>query len=244
MKYFVISDIHSNYEALLSFAEIYEGLKKNGDVLICLGDIVGYGPYPSECIQYIHKNASKVISGNHERMLLNESLRSFANENAVSAIEWTDEALSEAEKAYLSHLPERLEFNEKCLMVHGSPVDPDKYILWKADVEEAIESLKKDFLHLCFFGHTHVPGLFDENGGYFYKENSRVILFPEIDYLVNPGSIGQPRDGNPGSSFCVFDPERNTIDFIRYEYNIQKAYDDFVRKGLPEELGRRLFYGR
>lgn len=244
MKYFIISDIHSNYEALLSFVEIYEGLKKNGDALICLGDIIGYGPYPSECIRYIKENSLETISGNHERMLLNANLRRFANEYAVSAIKWTEENLSEAEKAYLSHLPKQSKFNEKYLMVHGSPVDPDKYILWQEDVKEAINSIEKDSFHICFFGHTHIPGLFDGNGGYFYEENSRIVLYPEITYLVNSGSIGQPRDGNPASSFCIYDPEENTIDFIRYEYNIQKTYDEIVKKGLPEELGSRLFYGR
>jgi len=242
VKIFIISDIHSNYDALASFSEFIKPMHKTGDVMACLGDIVGYGPNPSECISFVRKECDYVISGNHERMLLDKGLREFANDRAQRAIEWTDRKLSAGEKSYLAGLPEMLDIESRIVLAHGSPVEPDTYILRRAQVFSAISTLRIMKRYICFFGHTHIPGLFDEESSYYYRENERIIIKPEHYYLINPGSIGQPRDRDSRGSFCLLDDEM-CITFFRFTYEIDRVYEKIKNEGIPSELGERLYYG-
>lgn len=242
MKYIIISDIHSNYESLSSFNDFIQPMLSPGDVFLCLGDIVGYGPQPSECISFVRDKCAAVISGDHERMLLDKKQRESANDRAQRAIEWTDEVLEPEEKEYLASLPEKIEMENDFFLAHGSPADPDAYILRHSQAEEAIAALRDTGSHICFFGHTHLPGIFDEDGNYFYQENVSISLLPDRYYLINPGSTGQPRDRDPRGSFCTIDDELRLI-FYRYDYDQGKVFEDIKSKGLPPDLGERLLYG-
>jgi diadenosine tetraphosphatase ApaH/serine/threonine PP2A family protein phosphatase len=242
MKLFVISDIHSNYEALKDFLDFIEGFRSSDDIIACLGDIIGYGPNPSECISIVRNSCRYVIAGNHERMLLDRSQREFANDRAQQAIEWTESKLSSEEREYLASLPAMLDLDGKYILAHGSPTDPDTYILRQRHAKDAIVALRAMQRFICFIGHTHIPGVFDEDGNYYYQENAWAKLQPDKLYLINPGSIGQPRDRDRRASFCMLDEDLN-ITFYRYEYDIEKVFEGIKREGLPEELGERLFYG-
>ena len=240
MKYFVISDIHSNYDALKAFDGFIKPLFSAGDVLFCLGDIIGYGPEPSECISYTRDKCDYVISGNHERMLLDRSLREFANDRARRAIEWTDNMLPGEEKSYLRKLPDMTDAGGRIILAHGSPEDPDEYILRHSQALSAITMMRTLKRCICFFGHTHIPGIFSEEG-YSYEPGKKINLEKDNYYLINPGSIGQPRDRDSRSSFCILDGGMLGVTFCRVPYDIDSVNGKIIDAGLPAELGERLY---
>ncbi|MGA2141592.1 MAG: metallophosphoesterase family protein [Brevinematales bacterium] len=242
MKYFVISDIHSNYDALKAFADFIKPLFSAGDVLFCLGDLIGYGPEPSECISWIADKCDYVISGNHERMLLDKTLREFANDIARRAIEWADEKLSGGEKSYLKKLPDMADTGIRIILAHGSPEDPDEYILRHSQAMSAITMMRTLKRSICFFGHTHIPGIFSE-AGYSYVPGVKINLEKDNYYLINPGSIGQPRDRDSRSSFCILDGDMLDVTFYRIPYDIDNVSRKIKEAGLPIELGERLYFG-
>jgi diadenosine tetraphosphatase ApaH/serine/threonine PP2A family protein phosphatase len=133
--------------------------------------------------------------------------------------------------------------NNQFLIVHGSPNDPDEYITRHRQAVDSIATLKKMKLKICFFGHTHIPGILDENGMNYYTPGMPFSLSSKQFYLVNPGSIGQPRDGDHRGSFCEWDADSNTVVFHRFEYDIATAASKIENRGLPPELGQRLFSG-
>ncbi|MEJ5283521.1 MAG: metallophosphoesterase family protein [Brevinematia bacterium] len=238
MKIAILSDIHSNLEALIS---VLNNLSKESfDFIISLGDIVGYGPDPEKCVDIIQREKIISIKGNHERMLIKPEDRIFANELARRAIEWTEENLSLKSKIFLESLPEKYEY-EGLLFVHGSPLNPDEYIIRRRVAIDSIQKIKEDGFKLCFFGHTHLPGIFYEDGAFSYFD--KTLLEGEKYYLINPGSVGQPRDRNPKSSYLIFDFQEYSVNLKRVEYNITNTVEKIQNYGLPEELGTRLYYG-
>jgi predicted phosphodiesterase len=244
MKLIIISDIHSNLEALKGFLRFSEAtFQKNDFEMVCLGDIVGYGPYPSECLEFVRDKCEAVVRGNHERMVLNVGNRKNASSLARKAIEWTEGHLLESQKEYLCSLPEEAVLESGVLLTHGSPLDPDEYVFKRSNAIKVIEELRRRDISLCFFGHTHLPGIFDEKGAFFYQNEWEFFLEPGSHYLINPGSIGQPRDGNNKGSFCEYDSVKNSVVFHRFTYDIHKTAESLAERGLPSELGERLFYG-
>lgn len=244
MKFVVFSDIHSNLEALMRFLEITGSLGFLKHTRICLGDMVGYGASPVECMELIRGECSYLIAGNHERMAVYPELRSRANALAVKAIEWTENRFKEEEKSWLRSLPLTQVINNQFLIVHGSPNDPDEYIFRHRQVQDSIDTMKKMKLRICFFGHTHSPGIWDETGMHYYNDNMQFNLSGIQYYLINPGSIGQPRDGDKRGSFCEWDDETNTVTFHRFDYDIDIAAKKINDNRLPFELGERLYHGR
>ena len=248
MRFIVYSDIHSNLEALQEFFKIIgnqlSNKEKNRIKMLCLGDIIGYGASPSESLSLVLENSDIILKGNHERMMLDVSLRSFANNSARRAIEWTEKQLSSKEKEKIESFPEKAEIENRILVVHGSPKDPDEYIIRSNQALESIIYLKRKGFRLCFHGHTHLPGIFDENGRYFYNSDTIFNLSTDQCYLINPGSIGQPRDGDSRGSFCIFDEETSSLIFHRFNYDIKKSAEKIKKSGLPPELGDRLYVGR
>ena len=242
MKTIVFSDIHSNLEAL---QEAFRIAEETGPfaLKLCLGDTVGYGPYPSECLDLLRKDHFQMIIGNHERMLINPAERKKANSAAREAIAWTEENLSMENRIFIESLPESLMLPENLAAVHGSPNDPDEYIMRGSTAVRSIYALEESNIRVCFFGHTHIPGIFDENGNYFYEPGKIFRLDKKKHWLINPGSIGQPRDRDKRGSFCIFDSEAFTAAFIRFDYNITKTAEAMREKGLPESLAQRLSYG-
>lgn len=232
MKYAIISDIHSNLEALQKALTIID--EKKIDEIICLGDVVGYGANPNECVDIVRERCSTIVLGNHDAAALDVSQAHDFNAIAKKAVVWTSQQLTEESKAYLSSLP-MVAKKENILIVHSSPNSPEAwdYII---DNDDAATAFRYFDEKICFIGHTHVPGIFTRHG------RAKNITLDE-QYLVNVGSVGQPRDGNPKLAFGIFDSSTWEYELIRSQYDIQKAAEKIYAAKLPEELGNRLLYG-
>jgi len=232
MKYAIISDIHSNLEALTKALTIID--ERKVDEIICLGDIVGYGANPNECVNLVRSRCAAAVLGNHDAAALDTSQAHDFNAIARRAVLWTSDELIPENKEYLSGLP-MTTVRENIRFVHASPHLPDAwdYIIDADDASRAVRFLQE---RICFIGHTHVPGIFNGRG------RAKAVLQDE-QYLVNVGSVGQPRDGNPMLSFGIFDSIAWTFELVRSDYDIQTAAEKIYAARLPEELGNRLMYG-
>ncbi|MFA6455950.1 MAG: metallophosphoesterase family protein [Bacteroidota bacterium] len=232
MKYAIISDIHSNLEALQKALSIID--EKQVDEIVCLGDIVGYGANPNECVDLVRARCSAVVLGNHDAAALDTSQAGDFNAIARKAVYWTAEQLTEVSRSFLSALP-MVERKEQILLVHSSPDTPDAwdYII---DTDDASAAFRHFEEKICFIGHTHIPGIFSHNG------RAKIVTADE-QFIVNVGSVGQPRDGNPKLAFGIFDTVLWNFELIRSEYDIHTAAEKIYAAKLPEELGNRLMYG-
>ena len=247
--YAVVSDIHSNLEAL--DAVMADIRKRNIERIVCLGDVVGYGPNPRECID-IARDFDLTLMGNHDQAALFEQEAVFFNDKARLALEWTRDELERdsghggsSRWDFLGSLPNRY-IEDNILMVHGSPRKPIKEYVFP-DVIITPNRLSAMFElvdHVCFDGHTHIPGVITEENEYF----SPVMLgnFYEISekkVIVNFGSVGQPRDGLPTASYGLFDGKR--VAFVRVPYEVQTTVSKiYAARELDNELGDRLIEGR
>jgi predicted phosphodiesterase len=232
MRYAFISDIHSNLEALTKALEIIDD--RSADKIICLGDIVGYGANPNECIELVRLRCSTVIRGNHDEAILDVSIAERFTEDARSAILWTCRHIGEENISYLRTLP-LSDKKEDILLVHSSPCHPQEweYIL---DEDTAVHALHCYSETLCFIGHTHTPAIFSTGG--------RVkSLIRGNRYLVNVGSIGQPRDHRTDLSFGFFDTETWEYENIRSSYDVAGTVQKIFNSDLPPRLGHRLLLG-
>ncbi|MCX7882790.1 MAG: metallophosphatase family protein [Brevinematales bacterium] len=241
MRIALMSDIHGNYEALKAF----EKHSPNYDELYCLGDVVGYGPSPENCVLWIKDKASLVIQGNHERALFDSHERHLMNVLAREQILWTKRHLSPESLAVLSLWPEEIK-HYPFWLCHGSPSDPDMYIMGPKEASLALYRLEETGLFFALFGHTHYPGVIDEQGNFWYEKDKPLFLHTGKRYLINPGSIGQPRDGDPRLSFCVLTSRRRgwEVTFFRYEYDIESTIHQMLSLGIQPELAYRLLVGR
>jgi len=232
MKYAVISDIHANLEALQKALQVIAS--RHVDEIICLGDVVGYGASPNECVDLVRARCAATVLGNHDAAALDPTQAEDFNVIARRAIGWTSERLTQESRAFLSALPMETRKGQ-LLFVHSSPRSPESwdYILGSDDASTAFRYFTEQ---LCFIGHTHVPGVFSHNG-------RAMNVSGDDRYLVNVGSVGQPRDGNPMLAFGIFDAETWTYELVRSEYDIQSAADRITSAGLPKELAYRLMYG-
>jgi putative phosphoesterase len=228
----IISDIHSNLEALQA---VLENIKeKDVEKIFCLGDVVGYGADPNECVALVRKHCETTLLGNHDNAAVDLSLTKSFTTNARIAAEWTSKNLSGESRQFLRSLP----FSSKLLdvmFVHSSPFQPEEwhYVLSVIDVVPALRSFAEP---ICFIGHTHVPLIYSEVGrvGRIRKGTKA---------LVNVGSVGQPRDGNPRASYGVFDTKMWEYENARVEYDIDQAAGKIMDAGLPRALADRLFLG-
>lgn len=241
MKVGIISDIHANLPAL---NVVLERLKA-ADQIVCLGDIVGYGPNPNECVKIIRDLNIPAVAGNHDKASTGQMDTTDFDKNAAEAIIWTGEKLSKENLEYLRSLPLSLEF-EEFEIVHGSLRDPlSEYITSIAEAVPTLEEMKKP---LCFVGHSHRPicvvktkdGKYD---GWQLGDGDVVRLKTFEKALVNVGAVGQPRDGDPRASYAVYDDEKKETSLFRVSYNIEKVQEEMRKAGLPEPLVERLKYG-
>ncbi|MBN1968623.1 MAG: metallophosphoesterase family protein [Candidatus Delongbacteria bacterium] len=225
MKIAVISDIHSNLEALLSVIRKIE--EEKVDRIYCLGDIVGYGPNPNECIELIKSVSDKVVLGNHDSAVLGYTSTALFNEYAKNATVWTRKNLSAENLDYLESLPIAIRENN-LLFVHSTPYEPEKwnYILSTKSAADSFDYFEED---VCFIGHSHRNEVFRNGDG-------RLI--------INAGSVGQPRDGNPRACFCVFDTLIFEFKFFRVTYDIKSVYLKIKNSELDDFLGERLLIGK
>jgi diadenosine tetraphosphatase ApaH/serine/threonine PP2A family protein phosphatase len=243
MRYAFISDVHSNLEALL--AVLNEIDRKDVAEIVCLGDIVGYNANPNECIELISGRGIKCIMGNHDARASGlEEADDFAY-LARDAILWTQRQLKQKNISFLKDLPRTLFFHDdKLLAVHGSINSTDEYIFSGEDVAVNFKRMKEARVKICFFGHTHIKMAYAMNGediNVIYDDN--ITVEDDRMYLVNPGSIGHPRDGDPRPTFLIYDTDAENMEFFRVTYDIDKCYEKVIKAGLPIELAERLITG-
>ncbi|MEN8222343.1 MAG: metallophosphoesterase family protein [Acidobacteriota bacterium] len=244
MRYLIFSDIHSNLEAFEKLLSLK--ITKSVDKFLFLGDLVGYGADPNDTISIFRgmKNTFS-IRGNHDKVISNLESSSLFNPVAAFSAEWSKVKLSEENRAFLKGMKKGPMIVDHFLtMCHGSTFDEDYYVF---SVFEAVESLKFMKTSIGFFGHTHFPVIYFQRNNKLnaipLNSDKKIKLDPNTRYLINPGSIGQPRDKNPRSSFIVYDSNKREIIFSRFEYNIKKTQKKIRAAGLPELLASRLESG-
>lgn len=243
MKYAILSDIHANLEALQA---VLDAIKKlHVDKIICLGDLVGYNPNPVECIDLIRMENAESVLGNHDEIACELDEPWNFNSLALKAVLWTRSKLGESEKAFLRNLPRKKYMEDSFLLIHGSVFSTDEYIFTKDLAMENMMWMKKEGIRLAFFGHTHMRIAFIyEDGEFQISLREEIKLSPTGIYLINPGSVGQPRDLDPRASFLVYDHDEQVIRFHRVEYDIDRCYEKIIKEGLDRRLGLRLYEGR
>ncbi len=244
MRIAVISDIHSNLPALEGFFEFIKAL--NVEKIVCLGDLVGYNPWPNDCVEMVRKNDIPAIMGNHDRVASGIEEPDHFNLAAKRAILWTRESLSGDNRDWLTKLPERLLVNNRILLVHGSPSDPNEYIFSVDSAIYNMEFMTERFgVSICFFGHTHAVAVYSmKSKDLFFLEGDTIDIEDGVKYLINPGSIGQPRDSDPRAAFLIFDEGEKKVEFYRFPYDIDTVYKAIIETGQDEFLGKRLYLGR
>jgi diadenosine tetraphosphatase ApaH/serine/threonine PP2A family protein phosphatase len=238
MRYAIISDIHSNLEALNRVLEEIDKLHVNKT--LCLGDIVGYGANPNECIEIIKERNVESIIGNHDIVACGKKEPYNFNPVARAAALWTRKELTPENGEFLYNLP-HMKSVDDFLIVHGAISDPDLYIFSSYEAGDEFELMKKH--KVCFFGHTHVRTYYILTNDIGQLFDYELNIEPNNKYLINPGSVGQPRDGDPRASFLIYDGEDSFIKFIRLEYDINTAKRKIIEAGLDKRLAERLSYG-
>lgn len=240
MRIGVISDTHGNYVAMEAVLDAM-GLV---DTVWCLGDLVGYGAQPNECVTGVQQFKLRCLRGNHDLAALGQAPLSLFNREAAAAIEWTAGVLSPESRAFLEAQPERRVELGKFTLVHGSPREP----VWEYLLEprQALENFALFDTTLCFLGHTHIPLLFDERGGGGVVKDDYVLTHrsrPFQRLIVNPGSVGQPRDRNPKASYMIVETFPLRLEWHRAAYDVGGAQRRILEAGLPPSLAERLSYG-
>ena len=222
MRVGMLSDIHSNLVALEAVLEDLPAV----DALVCAGDVVGYNPWPAECVEAIREREVPTVMGNHDRAVASGSAFAF-NSMARAGVEHARAELSEEQLRWLADLPtERYAFDDRMHVVHGHPDDPDRYTYpqeFSADLLRGVDVL--------IMGHTHVQGheVFEEGN--------------EGGLVVNPGSVGQPRDGDPRAAYAICDLDTMSVEQRRVEYGVKRVIEAVQEEGLPERIGTRLKEG-
>jgi len=246
MRYLILSDIHSNHESLS--AVLARVRRKRWDKAIVLGDVVGYGANPNQAVDLVRALKPLVaIRGNHDKVCAGIESGEMFNRVALQAALWTRQRLSPSNLRWLQSLPEGPVVVDGAFAVaHGTPIDEDAYIFGEI---EALNVFRQTSFPLCFFGHSHFPVIFGLSPDAIQtvltrSPSFRFRLEPGLRYLVNPGSIGQPRDGNPLASFAMFDSGTRVVSVYRVPYRIERAQEKILGAGLPRPLADRLALGR
>jgi len=241
VKYSIISDVHGNIESL----QRAFSLIPDDDKVLCLGDMVGYGPNPNECVRLIRDRGAAAVLGNHDLAALENFGVEYFNEAARAAIEWTQSVLDEESRAWLNGLSYELRYPE-FLLVHGAPVDYFEYVL---DKRAATKAFALTDAPLVFIGHTHIAEYWTQepDGAVSHRhmqQGGELLLEAGKRYIVDVGSVGQPRDLNPEASFVRYDSDARRVEWIRYEYPIGDVQRKIHACHLPDYLAMRLEAGR
>lgn len=240
MRYGIISDIHSNLEALEKVLSELE--RESIDRYVCLGDIVGYAANPNECVELVRNLTDLVIAGNHDHAAVGLTDLGFFNPEAAKAALWTGENLKEENADYLRGLELALTL-EDIVFVHSSPFHPERwyYVLSLNDAIRAFLSFKE---MICFLGHSHVPATFTTRAErYGIVEQPSFKIEKEYRYVVNVGSVGQPRDYDPRACYAIYDTGEQAVGIKRVAYLIEAAQKKIKKVGLPEFFAKRLELG-
>jgi predicted phosphodiesterase len=240
MKYAILADIHGNLEALTSILE--DAKEQNVDENICLGDIVGYGANPEECVKLIRENNFMCVAGNHDHAAIGKLDITMFNQYAREASIWTGQQLSEESKKFLESTP-FVEHLPNITLVHGSLQSPElfNYIQTVRDAEYNFRMLDKP---VCFCGHSHVPLTFFYTDPMTYSLEFDIDIDFESKTIVNVGSVGQPRDEHPESSYAIYDEDAGKVTVRRVPYDVETASKKIAEAGLPKALALRLWLGK
>lgn len=250
MRYLLLSDVHANLEALQAVLDHAD--KRGWDKILSLGDEVGYNPSPNEVMEIFCKyedegRLESVILGNHDKVAVGQCNAENFNERARKSALWTQEQLLPEYVKWLESLADMAFVEEDIQVVHGSPLDPDAYISHPAEARFALDNLEPN-IRICFHGHTHlvmVHELVDKNMNRLIPTQDEFVL--DIDkngkYLVNPGSVGQPRDNNSKAAYGIFDSKQSRLWLYRVPYDIAAVQEKIFLAGLPEINASRLSKG-
>jgi diadenosine tetraphosphatase ApaH/serine/threonine PP2A family protein phosphatase len=242
MRYAILADIHANLAAFKAVLRDIEG-KGGVDELWCLGDIVGYGPDPSECIRLLQSHCSVCVAGNHDLGAIGKLDLSCFNPTAAAACRWTASKLGTSDIKYIESLPLTVTKGDFSL-AHGSPAEPVlEYVMSTGIAAKNFSFFDTPY---CLVGHTHVPLAFKQSGA----DSSAIALSPGIGLvlgahrmIVNPGGVGQPRDGDPRASYAIYESEGSILRLYRVPYDIDSTQDKMIQAGLPMSLVSRLQEG-
>lgn len=246
MRYLILSDIHSNFEALDA---VLADARGEYDRIACCGDLVGYGADPNAVCDWARKDLHLVVRGNHDKACACPASADVFNERAQASAAWTLAALTSENLAYVCALPRGPVEIEGARLAHGSPADEDEYVLSEWEATGVAARLGEG---VCFFGHSHWQGGF---GGDWKgvrrlprpaadEQERTLALAPGHTYLINPGAVGQPRDGDPRAAYAIYRPEERVVNLRRVPYNVEKAQAKIRGTGLPSSLADRLATGR
>jgi len=243
MRYAIIADIHAN---LAAFMAVLVDIERRGDVeeMWCLGDIVGYGPDPHQCIELLRQTNHVCVVGNHDLAAVGKIDTSEFNPDAAAAVQWTAKQLTPQDVDYIKGLPLVLEKDDFTL-VHGSPREPIwEYVLSISSARENFAYFKSKF---CLVAHTHVPLVFryDKTGSCSFSQLSanKELVLGEERLIINPGAVGQPRDSDPRASYAIYDSKTRKLWLYRVSYDITTTQTRMVEQRLPMRLVARLSHG-
>jgi predicted phosphodiesterase len=243
LRYALFGDIHGNLEALEVVMAQFE--REGVDEYICLGDIVGYGANPKECLEIVQSKCSsgRVVAGNHDHAICGKLNIDFFNSYARQAVLWTREQLSRDDIAYLHALDLVQRVDDSLTVVHGTLNFPEMfdYITTSYDAHLTLELLETP---VCFLGHSHVPVTFFQGPTVTFSMDAEIEIRGDRKTLVNIGSVGQPRDENPKAAYAIYDTDQQKVWVKRIDYDVDKAGRKIMAAGLPEILAERLKYGR
>ena len=237
----ILADIHGNLEALEATLEVCR--KRKVDEYVCLGDIVGYGASPNECVELVRETRAAGVLGNHDAAVFDAEERKYFNPTAKEAMDWTREAMSEENVEFLRAMPLQRSV-DGALLVHSSPKSPAEWHYLDND-EKFAESFRELNAQLCFVGHTHMPviAVSDPKGHGYTHGSNKLKAVQGFHYIVNAGSIGQPRDGVPHACFVLYEPETSEVEIVRAAYDVAGARKRMRDAGLPTFLEERLEQG-
>ena len=240
----VFSDVHGNLEAL--DAALRDARSHGAERFVCLGDVVGYGADPNACCERVRALGGIVVRGNHDHACSHRVPLEWFNPLAAAAVRWTRQRLSAENRDWLRGLPYEAEIDGRAQLVHGALHDP-RHWPYLFEAADAGPHFPHQTLPLCFVGHTHVPIVLAQIGGNVFESHLKAFLGAAEEgakVVVNAGSVGQPRDGNPKACYLLFDPAEGLVVPRRVEYDPTPTAAKILAAGLPKQLALRLFLGR
>ena len=246
MRDLILSDIHANWEALEAVLDRAAG---HYDRIVCCGDLIGYGPDPNRVLDWARASVGVIVRGNHDKAATGLENLEWFNPIARIAAEWTLAQLTPVNLDYAQRLPRGPLPVDGYQIAHGSPLDEDEYLGGAAEAAQAFAYVDAD---LTFFGHTHLQGGFTLSrlrvgaltGPFADEEEAALDLDPATAYLINPGSIGQPRDEDPRAAYVLYDPAGRRLLYRREPYDVETVQSKIRRAGLPDMLAARLSLGQ